>query len=693
MGVLQNLRLWENNVTQINEYGEKVTIKVPRRMPPNPWKILRLPSAKSYGYFFIGIAAWTADGYDFNSVNLVTTQLSAKYGASLPKITLSITLTLLFRPLGAILLGMASDMWGRKWPLAINMWILAVLQIGTAYANSYAAFIGVRALFGIAMGGVWGLAAAMAMENMPTEARGLFSGILQQGYSIGYLLAAVVNITAVPNTSEGYKAIFHVGAGFSALVGLIQIFVPESTIFVDEGDKPRVSQAVRIRMFVKDLRLVCKQYWRMFSYCILLCTAFNWMSHGAQDMYSTYMKLGKGFNDTDASRATIVGQVGAVVGGTICGYYSQFLGRRLTVVLACCFGLAIIPLWSLPTAWGPLAAGNFFLQSAVNGAWGVMPVLLNEYAPPQFRGAFPGTVYQIGNMISAPAAEIQTHAATAWIKDGRPNYGQVMTITLCIVCGLVAVITACGQERLGSHFELVKRAGAEENIVREMAEMVLLDGGVAIIPASVGYGVVAIDGDALQRVFSAKQRQPHKKHAMIGSYALHRELHILPPREAGMVKLLTVDLDLPLRVVAPFHPTHPLIQKLDPDTIAQSTVDRTLAMLVNGGKFQEELSWLATEAGLLLMGSSMNLTGRGTKYLVKDVKKEIINAADIIIDYSRRVYNTPRTLLTIYNFQNIQLLQVGACYNVIQDAFKQFYGIKLPDDPGIDISGPRRKSS
>lgn len=160
-----------------------------------------------------------------------------------------------------------------------------------------------------------------------------------------------------------------------------------------------------------------------------------------------------------------------MIGGAVCGYYSQFIGRRLTVVIAVCFGLCMIPLWTLPTAWGRLAAGNFFVQFAVNGAWGVMPVLLNEYAPPQFRGVFPGTVYQIGNMLSAPAAQIQTVSASAWIVHGRPNYSQVMTIVLCIVFAAVGVVTACGQERLGSHFELVKRAGAEENIRAEMKEL------------------------------------------------------------------------------------------------------------------------------------------------------------------------------------------------------------------------------
>jgi SHS family lactate transporter-like MFS transporter len=177
-------------------------------------------------------------------------------------------------------------------------------------------------------------------------------------------------------------------------------------------------------------------------------------------MYVTFIKVQKGFDNYTASLLTILGQCGAVVGGAICGYYSQFFGRRLTVVAAVSFGLALIPLWTLPNDWRVLAVGVFFLQAANNGSWGVMPVLLNEYAPPQFRGVFPGTVYQVGNMVSAPAAQIQTVAATHWIKHGRPNYSQVMQIVLCIVFATVGIVTACGQERTGSHFELVSRAGA-----------------------------------------------------------------------------------------------------------------------------------------------------------------------------------------------------------------------------------------
>jgi len=214
---------------------------------------------------------------------------------------------------------------------------------------------------------------------------------------------------------------------------------------------------------------------------------------------------------------------------------------------------------------------------------------------------------------------------------------------------------------------------------------ILKTGGIAIIPASVGYGIVATDPEALQRVFNTKQRQPHKKHAMIGTYALHRELHILSPREAGMVRLLTVELDLPLGVIASFREDHPIIQKLGKETLQRSSVDGTLSMLVNGGKFQEELSRLASEAGLPLMGSSANLTGKGTKSAVEDIEPEIREAADIIIDHGRQRYSSPRPSSTMFDFKNMRLMRFGACFDVIQDAFWRFYGIRLPDDPGRKV--------
>ncbi|KAJ9606352.1 hypothetical protein H2200_009313 [Cladophialophora chaetospira] len=224
---------------------------------------------------------------------------------------------------------------------------------------------------------------------------------------------------------------------------------------------------------------------------------------------------------------------------------------------------------------------------------------------------------------------------------------------------------------------------------------VLKNGGLAIVPADIGYGLVAIDPKALERAFVTKQRQPHKRHAMIGSYALHKELHVLPEREANMVELLTRDIDLPLGVIAPLKMNHPIVQKLGSETLARSSVDGTLAMLVNGGKFQDELVRLTSEAGLPLMGSSANLTGKGTKSLVEDIEPEILAVADIVLDYGKRKFSEPRPSSTMIDFRNVEVLRFGACYDVIQDVLVRFYGITLPEDPGrgANFSGHLREAA
>ncbi len=224
---------------------------------------------------------------------------------------------------------------------------------------------------------------------------------------------------------------------------------------------------------------------------------------------------------------------------------------------------------------------------------------------------------------------------------------------------------------------------------------VLVKGGLAIVPADVGYGLVAIDPAALERAFVTKQRQPHKRHAMIGSYALHKELHVLPEREARMVELFTQDLDIPLGVIAPMKADHPIIRKLGTETLARSSVDGTLAMLVNGGAFQDELSRLATEAGLPLMGSSANLSGKGTKSLVEAIEPEILGVADIVIDYGKRKYSYPRPSSTMIDFRTVELMRFGACYDVVQDIMKRFYGIDWPNDPGreANFSGHLREAA
>jgi tRNA A37 threonylcarbamoyladenosine synthetase subunit TsaC/SUA5/YrdC len=197
-------------------------------------------------------------------------------------------------------------------------------------------------------------------------------------------------------------------------------------------------------------------------------------------------------------------------------------------------------------------------------------------------------------------------------------------------------------------------------------------GGIAIIASNVGYGIVATNPEALHRIFNAKKRQPHKRHAMIGSYDLHRTIHDLPAREAEMVTRLTVDLDLTVGVVASYHPDHPIMMKIPQDLLEQSSIEGTMAILVNGGKLQEELAKLAINAELSLLGSSANLTGKGTKVTVEEIEPEIKAAADIIIDYGRQKYSHPRSSSTTINFNDLRVLRFGACYDVIQDVFFPF---------------------
>ncbi|RHZ43082.1 L-threonylcarbamoyladenylate synthase [Aspergillus thermomutatus] len=211
---------------------------------------------------------------------------------------------------------------------------------------------------------------------------------------------------------------------------------------------------------------------------------------------------------------------------------------------------------------------------------------------------------------------------------------------------------------------------------------VLSAGGTAIIPSSVGYGIVATDPLALQRIFTAKRRQPHKRHAVIGSYALHRELHVLPAEHAALVRLLAVDLNLPLGVIAPYRGDHPLMRKLDAETLAASSVDGTVAMLVNGGPFQEELVRVTAAAGMALLGSSANLTGQGTKTVVEEIEPEVREAADIVVDYGRVRDGWPRASSTMVDFERMRVVRFGACYEVIRDVVGRFAGLDWPEDPG-----------
>ncbi|KAK4099599.1 MFS general substrate transporter [Parathielavia hyrcaniae] len=452
---------FKQRVVVTNEIGETSTEwarPVPLR---NPISLLAQLSGRGWLFFLVGLAAWSADAFDFHALSIQQVKLANYYGTTKTEVSTAITLTLLLRSLGAAMFGLAGDKWGRKWPMVLNMIVLGVLQIATIYSSTFSQFLAVRALFGLFMGGVYGNAIAMALENSPTDARGLMSGILQQGYSFGYVCAACANL-GVGGSDDSWKTVFWIAAGISIGVGIIRCFFPESKQFIEarKAGKARAHPSA----FWKETKIMLAQEWKMCIYCIILMTWFNFYSHTSQDSYTTFMLTQKELNNAGASRASILMKVGACVGGTILGYVSQWFGRRRTIILAAIMSGVLIPAWILPEGERGLSASGFFMQFFVQGAWGVIPIHLNELSPPAFRSSFPGLTYQLGNMISSPSAQIvnaiaESHLVTTRSGHREEAYGPTMGIATAIIATGIVVTTAFGPEKRGREFEKTLPAG------------------------------------------------------------------------------------------------------------------------------------------------------------------------------------------------------------------------------------------
>lgn len=438
----------------------------------NPFKLFAMVSPFGWAMFFSGWFAWTCDGYDYFAVSLTVARLSAQFQVNTKHITTAITLTLLFRSLGALVFGLLADRYGRKWTLVGNLCLICIFELGSGFCNTYSQFLAVRSLFGIAMGGIWGQAAATALENVPPAARGLCSGILQQGYAAGYLLAAVINLTVVEYNKYHWRSLYFIGAGFSLAAAMVRACLPESTQYITAREEARtagVSSAQASKRFLRECRIMLKTNWVRCIWAVCMMTGFNFFSHGSQDLYPTYLETSKHLSSPLASKATIISNVGAIVGGSIAGYASQYIGRRLAIFICLCYTAVWIPLWILPSSFGGLSAGGFFVQSGVQGAWGVVPIYLGEIAPPAFRASFAGLSYQLGNMASSGAAQIEADAGESLKIKGTktPDYATIQGILIGVVIGFMMVCVILGPEADGSRFEQAKVAfqdgsGAED---------------------------------------------------------------------------------------------------------------------------------------------------------------------------------------------------------------------------------------
>lgn len=376
---------------------------------------------------------------DFFLLTLVLVPVSNDFNRSVSEVTFAITVTLLTRPVGAFIFGLLGDRFGRRIPLMIDIIFFSVMELLTAFAPNFTVFWILRALFGIGMGGEWGLGASLAMESLPTQARGLFSGILQQGYALGTLLAALVYWVTFP--IFGWRGLFVVGALPALLVIYIRARVPESPVW--ERHRREEREPFRLRELVT-------QHGILFLYATLLMTAFNYMSHGTQDLYPTFLEQQRGFGVGQKSAMTMIYALGAICGGTVIGYLSQYWGRRRCIILSAVCGMLLIPVWVFAPGTALLVAGGFLMQFMVQGAWGVVPVHLNELSPPKMRGTFPGLAYQLGNCAAAFAAQQQAWLAEQFrTPQGNPNYALIMAMVTGVVFLVIIILAYLGREERG----------------------------------------------------------------------------------------------------------------------------------------------------------------------------------------------------------------------------------------------------
>jgi MFS transporter, SHS family, lactate transporter len=377
---------------------------------------------------------WTLDSFDFFIVVFVFRDIANEFKTDIPSVTAILFFTLAMRPLGAFLFGIVADKYGRRPTLMINILFYSGVEFLSGFAPSLTVLLFLRALYGIAMGGEWGVGASLTMESIPPKTRGIVSGILQAGYPSGYLLAAVLYGTAFHIL--GWRGMFMVGALPALLVFFIRRNVEESPAWREHIAQPSTAGGGM------------KGRWGLFIYVILLMTLFNSFSHGTQDIYPTFLQVQQKFPPPVVSTIAIIYNLGAILGGLFFGAYSERVCRRRAIVIAALLTLPVIPLWAFSNTAILLTIGAFLIQFFVQGAWGVIPVHLNELSPNSVRGTFPGFAYQLGNLFASKNGTIQ---ATMAVSFGN-NYGLALGLTAAVVAVAVALVTALGPEARGVSF-------------------------------------------------------------------------------------------------------------------------------------------------------------------------------------------------------------------------------------------------
>lgn len=383
-----------------------------------------------------GFLGWTLDAFDFFILTFVLATVATDFNKTIPEMALTLTASLVMRPVGALVFGLLADRYGRKGPLMISIIFYSVMEILSGLAPNYQVFLLLRFLYGIGMGGEWGVGASLVMESVSVKRRGLLSGLLQEGYAMGFLLAAGAYYFVFPKF--GWRAMFFIG-GLPALI----------TLFIRSRVKETTAWKTNRSRNWKEYGDAVKKNWKLFLYLVLLMSMMNLISHGTQDLYPTFLQKQKNFNPHETAVITMISMVGAIAGGLFFGYLSDFYGRKKMMATAVILALVLIPLWLLAGGSILIALGAFGMQFMVQGAWGIIPAHINELSPGAVRGFFPGFAYQIGVLIASAVPYIEARLAE------NLGYATSMEIVAGSVLAIGALVILAGPEARGIHFHKV----------------------------------------------------------------------------------------------------------------------------------------------------------------------------------------------------------------------------------------------
>jgi len=380
-----------------------------------------------------GFLGWTLDAFDFFILTFVLSTVATDFNKTIPEMALTLTASLVMRPVGALIFGLLADRYGRKGPLMITIIFYSVMEILSGLAPDYQVFLILRLLYGIGMGGEWGVGASLVMESVSVKRRGFLSGILQEGYALGFLLAAAAYYFIFPHF--GWRMMFFIGG----LPALVTLFIRSKVKETDAWKSHRSKDW-------KEYGSAVKKHWKLFLYLILLMSMMNFISHGTQDMYPTFLQKQKNFSPHETAIITMISMVGAIAGGLLFGHLSDLYGRKKMMATAVILALLLIPLWLLAGGSWLIALGAFGMQFMVQGAWGIIPAHINELSPGPLRGFFPGFAYQLGVLIASSIPFIEAVLAETL------GYSTAMEIMAGSVLLIGVVVILAGPEAKGIHF-------------------------------------------------------------------------------------------------------------------------------------------------------------------------------------------------------------------------------------------------